>query len=505
MGKTHPLQPAHFYYFGRRSYPEILYAVVLVLIVMVSTVFSLLVVKSWERTIDEQTRAIVDREFLVKRIRQGTNYENAVKALDTFMTSSALNAYEIFDREMDVAGYTHAQRFRIRELKREGANRDRLVQLLVDYQLEGLLNKISRAEKLHEFYKRFMDGGDEPLDKILQSRNDIERLIPPEVLEVTRVENEKLSEGAKGLLQEKLDLIRNLVGQVDDRNASLGESVSKVGEEHKELNSSFSSLKGELLEKRGTYSDTLWTKMDEQKLQWDKFMKLTKEHIDSVSERQVTLLSLEQQKAALSKILLARAVDESWRPPLDLIDGKVLSTETKLGFAVIDIGREQGLRLGQGFDVFRMSGEVRQANKARLIVHDLSEQVSICKIVDGNFENPIEIGDSVSNSKFDNPYDRKVRPRYALRGRFDGEPSQALTEILIEESGGLVVAELNEVTDFVVAGDYIRNEVLQESKRLGILVIRAKDLLQHLGISEKTLYRYNEAFTRQRNLAGPTQ
>ncbi len=497
MNASSIFERANFYYFGRRAYPAILIGVVLTAIFAVGGILAAIASWSWKTNMDETQRAIAELKFNIDREIFGTDLEIARQGVSDYLRDRpAVDAEDKFNVKLGKeARFNADQRVALlRKLRRlQGdAAKTATEEMLREFQIEeGVEDKIAREDALINFLKGFIGGAPELAQLFEASKRDRD-LIPPEVL-VLMERAPELAGGAKALLQSRVDALRNERGQNTELTTRFDGAVAGAFENFEKRNTTFKDLKGNLLEKRTGYESSFWSKMDEQRKQWTGYLQASVDHIANVTGRQNHIDELLREKEQLKRILDARSGEgQGWLPILDLIDGRVLSANPELGFAVIDIGREDGLRIGQGFDVFRMKGEARQETKGRLEVQFLEDRISICKITARESLNPIAAGDSVANARQDTPFDRKVRPQYALRGRFPEFPSRALVTAMIESSGGKVVNDLSERTNFLVTGDDVKQEEISLSKQLGLRVIRTADMMQHLGMALEDVRRIEE-------------
>jgi hypothetical protein len=134
---------------------------------------------------------------------------------------------------------------------------------------------------------------------------------------------------------------------------------------------------------------------------------------------------------------------------LQKADGRIVRAVPGSDVVYIDIGRQDRVRPGLGFEVFSPEGDRQSgvAGKARVEVTTVLDNTSECRVTRSTPGAPIVEGDAIINIA----YERNRRPKFVIRGEFDldynGEADVDGTEkvtALIREWGGQVVAEIDE-------------------------------------------------------------
>ena len=161
--------------------------------------------------------------------------------------------------------------------------------------------------------------------------------------------------------------------------------------------------------------------------------------------------------------MLRKQVDElkpSAFDPADILtkaDGRILKAIPGSTVVYVNLGEDDGLKLGMGFQVFSPTRERGDSlrGKASLEVMALTPLTAECRITWNKPGRPIITGDIVVNIS----YERNRKPRFIVAGAFDmnydGIPDFDGTEkitSMIQEWGGQVVDQLDNNIDFVVAG-----------------------------------------------------
>jgi myosin heavy subunit len=156
-------------------------------------------------------------------------------------------------------------------------------------------------------------------------------------------------------------------------------------------------------------------------------------------------------------------------------DGEVTFADAKLGYAWIDLGKNQGLRRGTRFQVFESGKGGRQRVKALVEVKKVEQDMSQVAVIpdyeyfDDSLKekfilpteaDPVVKGDLIRSIWIkDNGYvagspvyDKDAHPKFFFLGKNVGNRFYTKTELgkKIEEFGGKVVPELTAEVDYVV-------------------------------------------------------
>lgn len=161
-------------------------------------------------------------------------------------------------------------------------------------------------------------------------------------------------------------------------------------------------------------------------------------------------------------------------------DGEVLRVEEELGFAWINIGRQDRLRRGLVFQVFQTVGGGKRVTKGRVEVARVEEdfaEVRILETIDPY--NPIAIGDQVT-SPF---YNKETTPIFVFAGDRPVNNRLSREEMVqkIEAFGGTVEDDVRLETAFVVALEgYAETDEYDEARSLGVTILREQELLEFI-------------------------
>ena len=250
---------------------------------------------------------------------------------------------------------------------------------------------------------------------------------------------------------------------------------------------------------------------------------LNKNITDKVADLQAAemqIAALKQQISRLEttiKVMKGGGEEMQIRP-----DGEIMRVLPEAGICYINIGKKDRVRPGLTFAVYEKTGVSKdKPGKASIVVTDVTEDISRCRILRQDKDNPIDKGDIISNIAFD-----RVRTfKFLVVGSFDlygtGKPDEngaRIVKQLLEQFGGELTDKLGPVdTDFVVMGaeparpappredaqlsewdNYERKmkvyqeyqNILREAQRLNIPILNTNRLLNLTGyLPERTLLR----------------
>lgn len=474
----------NYHRLGKSSYPLVLIGVVVALMIALGALVGVMMGGANVAKLKAEKEKVDNRILRAERLMQGTQNDVALRASETYLgVIGKIGAENNFHKEMKDAKYPLGHRKLIlAELNKKDASLDDAKQMIEDFHVQGLNARQYRQEQLQKFYTAFVTGGESTPD-MKSIAEEYKKRIPAEVMMVMQGDFD-FGTGAKALYEAQKGVNGNQKSINRDLAKKLEQAQGEVKINFENRNRSIASVKKTFFEKFEKLEQLRHEKFEAQNKSWDGYLMQTR---DALSERRVNstrILSLESELRELEKLLRKRRIaGQDWIPPIDLVDGTVLEADSKLQIAVIDIGRSHGLRTGQHFDVFRMKGDVRQETKARLVVTNMQDKIATCKILDYDDMNPVVAGDRIAdNGTTDAPFDRKIQLKYCLRGSFL-DPSLDLVRFMILQSGGEIVDQISKRVDYLVLGEDARKSEVDTSTRLGIKVIRAPDLDEHLGLS----------------------
>jgi len=279
--------------------------------------------------------------------------------------------------------------------------------------------------------------------------------------------------GGQGLV----GIIRNLNEQLTAERAAYAEtseSLEKLREELESTEKQMQELSAQAARDMAKLRDQLRAKEQQVAEMHERHLadlKRAREELEDVRNRltrdivkrsyqiQEYLNQLEKKDARITVLL--KRLDELSPETKDVVarqpDGEVLRVLAQENVCYINIGSKDRVVPGLAFTVYPSVGIPSSGEgKGQLVVINVREDVSECRIVSERLDNPINVGDLVANVAFD----ARRNYKFVVEGEFDlrgvGEPSVDQTrevEILIERSGGEIVDEVTIETDFVVLGE----------------------------------------------------
>jgi hypothetical protein len=303
------------------------------------------------------------------------------------------------------------------------------------------------------------------------------------VREMVKDDGFDFMEGARARLNFFKGNNSNVRVQLDDLLRQEDEALLKTDEKYEERMTLLPELKKQYFEKSQKLDEQREKNRLAQGQAWDGFLEETKEIISERRKMEIVIYEKEEELKQKEGLLINKVEGQDWLPPLDLVDGKVLAADFRGELVTIDIGRVDALRVGQGFDVFRVKGDVLQEQKGRLKVVKLFPEYAVCQIEESDLLDPIGAGDVVANGDGDHPFDRKHSPSYVLSGKYIKGLSKDLVSHLIESSGGVIKMRLHKNIDFMVIGDIPNEEDIKTCRQLGVRTVRMRDIPAHLGYS----------------------
>jgi len=163
-------------------------------------------------------------------------------------------------------------------------------------------------------------------------------------------------------------------------------------------------------------------------------------------------------------------------------DGRVLSSSTRTGLAVVDLGRRDGLRVGTKFEVLRQGKGGVLSPKGWLEVRSVEEENATCGILStADPMDPIMQGDVVANPHFA----RDMKRTFVFLGEFPADMDKEFVRERLIELGAEVKDTVDSSTDFLVLGRKESGDSSQDltelpefklATQLGVQVLKARDL-----------------------------
>lgn len=477
----------NYYYFGRRPYPVILAWMTLALIFCVGSILFFLVTLSLLNQSTKSAEDLQTQEYELLAKTAGTRLETAMKGAKNFKRDLGLkrfreNFYEALVKNANFPMYLyHDLMTRIEN----GTNLEEVQRILEENHIEGLKAKISNEERLIKLYQSFLNGVSD-LDEY-DATMAKKPYLPVAIKELINNPKYDIATGIKPFLSDLQGEFSNLNVTVLELEEKEKKLASTVVEKSKERDEVFPELKKELMIKNTEFQKTTWQNLTSQKEAWNRFIKKTKTLSEERRKEDINIYNAESELGDVRKLMDNKVKGQDWIPPLDLVDGSVISINKTLNVVMLDIGRKHGLRPGQHFDILNVKGDVIQSKKGRVVVRKLMSDMSIAAILEENPDNPFYITDKVADGKFDKPFDKKITPNYAFEGTFFTGLSFGFMNYLIKISGGKISSEVDKNTKYIILGKNPDKETIQLCKKLGVRAIRQQNLAEHLGISQDEL------------------
>lgn len=226
---------------------------------------------------------------------------------------------------------------------------------------------------------------------------------------------------------------------------------------------------------------------------------LTRLRDDKAREEKIKKLEiakLESEKKTLEQRI--REINKKERRTLEVsgADGEVIHSDPSLGFAWINLGKNQNLRPGMTFQVFRTIKGGRIRIKGKVIVKTVEANMAKATIIaDAQIRDPdtgkmltlpLETDPIVKGDLIRTPlFDRTEQQSFVFLGDKVTNPTYKRAELerKIEEAGGKVEKAITIGTDFVVllggAEELVPDEI-EKAAQFGVIFMREDELLEYL-------------------------
>jgi hypothetical protein len=297
---------------------------------------------------------------------------------------------------------------------------------------EKLLSQVGTAHGSVVSTADTLLGAVQKLDQALAKAKELNQATLEELASL-QAENQALKEGVKAAKDD-------FAAQV----AALGERVALLENE-----------KNEVIDAKDRQLQTIQSAADA------RTEELNQEQVKArqrEKENELQRERLQRQIADLQKKIQGLK-PETFRPEalLTKADGRILRAIPGSDVVYLNLGSNDGLRLGMGFEVYSAAGDAPKdlRGKASLEVTTLMPDSCECRVARTTPGSPIVEGDYVVNLA----YERNRKPKFVVVGEFDldfnGElDPDGLDRVvgMIRMWGGQVVPELDETTEFLVVG-----------------------------------------------------
>jgi hypothetical protein len=136
-------------------------------------------------------------------------------------------------------------------------------------------------------------------------------------------------------------------------------------------------------------------------------------------------------------------------------DGQIEKIARNAGICYVNIGKKDRVQAGMTLAVYTKQGVKQENIKGKLLVANVGENFSECRITEENKNAPIVVGDDVANIAF-HPVRKNV---FVVQGLFDLHGTGNATKLgaeqvkdVIRKAGGIVADEVGYQTDYIVLG-----------------------------------------------------
>jgi NAD-dependent DNA ligase len=300
--------------------------------------------------------------------------------------------------------------------------------------------------------------------------------VPQEILGMAMRPDFNFEEGARAKLNTVKGQNSNLLVLLEDLIRQEEDSIQSTNDKYEARTKLLPEFKKQYFEQSRNF-DTEREKLSTAQTEaWNAFLEDTKKFVDKKRRSDLEIYEKEQILKYKQSLLVNKVEGQDWIPPLDLIDGKILSVDNGLGTVTINIGRLDALRVGQRFDVYKVKGETLQYAKGRVEVVKTLPKIAVCKIIKFDELDPVCEGDVVNNGPEDHPYDKKLQPQYFLSGRFLQSFSKDMVQYMIESCGGMIQTKITKNISYVVLGDQPDEDDIKLCLQLGVRKLRVRDL-----------------------------
>ena len=264
-----------------------------------------------------------------------------------------------------------------------------------------------------------------------------------------------------GVITEQRELIasqKNIIVEKDKALAEKEESLTAHKKNHAgelaKLNTEIKKLNEALGEEKKTRDksvEQVQTNLESTREELQKDLiekeKRLEEYVLEIAEKDKKIRRLEEElkrKAGKKTDIVNKA------------DGQIEKIARNAGICYINVGKKDRIQPGMSFAVYSKKGVKKENVKGNIVVTNVSENFSECRIAKEDKDAPILVGDDVANLAY-HPVRRHV---FVVQGLFDlhgtGAPSQIGAEEVkevIRKAGGVVSDEVGYQTDYVVLGE----------------------------------------------------
>lgn len=258
------------------------------------------------------------------------------------------------------------------------------------------------------------------------------------------------------LVQQKDLLLAEMQKQLADKDSEMRAAAADLQTRMDDLQNRVAQLDQSAGTSHKTYQDDLARTRDEWAKRRDVFNENIAGKTQIIQTLQRTNVDLGEQIAKLRKRLdkaqpLVDPMTPAFKP-----DGKILRVVAGDKLCYINLGAKDNVTAGLTFTVYPSTGIPKDGKgKASLVLTEVSETVSECRIQDQLRTDPVMAGDLVANLAFDaaRTYTFVVLGDFDLHGTGVATPENAEeAKMLLRRFGGKIANEVDIYTDFVILG-----------------------------------------------------
>ena len=474
---------SNYYYLGRSAFPNILIWLTLSLFISGAGFITLMAGLAAKAKVNAQSERHKDDMDSLAHEMNGGMLDLAVQATETYMKSiSGLGAY--VNLETQLIKDARLERRHAKTIASMVASKksiDDIKTWLSEQIWYGLNKNLADEKALIELYEGLLNGSTKKDELMLTLQQD--RQVPGEVIKLASYPNFILNDGARSRLNVLKGENSNLLVQLEDLLRQEEESIQATNDRYEKRTKLMPEFKAKFFEASVSFDKDRQDLTNTQNEAWAKYIQETKTFVEKRRKGELEVYDKEEILNYKNSLITKKVDGQDWIPPLDLIDGKILTVDNHLGTVTIDIGRLNALRSGQNFDIYKVKGEALQHKKGRLTVVETLPNIAVCKVIQAEVLDPIAIGDVVTNGPEDYPFDRKLSPQYFLSGRFLEIYSKDMVVHMIKSSGGIIRDKINKNINYVVIGDQVDEDDVKLCLQLGVRTLRVRDLPRQLDYS----------------------
>ncbi len=259
------------------------------------------------------------------------------------------------------------------------------------------------------------------------------------------------AQAAADIVEDTQKEVESLTAQLKSTRDEFTQQTAALGEQLKQVEQEKAKQIGEKDKQLADVQNVLDAR--EQQLQ-----QIKREGLQTVREKDVEIARLNVQLAQARdqvKILKPSSYDPD--TILTKADGRILRAIPGSDVVYIDLGSNDKIKVGMGFEIFSQTREAPRGlrGKASIEVLTVMEDTAECRVLRASPGQPIIEGDIAVNIA----YERGRKPKFVVQGDFDLNYDGVVdfdgydkVASIIRQWGGQVVDDVDESVDFVIIG-----------------------------------------------------